>query len=1072
MKKHNRILVIGSGPLKIAQAGEFDYSGTQAVKALREEGIYTILINSNIASIQTSINLANQTYLLPITPYFIEQIIKKEKPDGVMISFGGQTALNSAIKLFKSNIFKSNNVEIIGTPISSIILSENRTHFKDRMESLDIDVSFSKPISSKQEVISVADEIGYPVIIRTDNTLGGMGSGVANNISELVEITRYINNKSILIEKYLKGWKEIEYEIIRDYFDNCIAVCNMENIDPLGIHTGDSMVVCPSQTLSNDEYFQLREISFRIARNLNIIGACNVQFAVNPNSTSLDYKLIEINARLSRSSALASKATGYPIAFISAKLGLGYTLPELKNKLQKNTSAFFEPALDYIVLKIPKWDFKKFDNTDLYLNTKMKSVGEIMSIGRSFEEALQKGIRMLNNNKVGIVGNIETNLTSNNYSIEKPTENRIFDIVEYLKRGVSIKDISEKTNINIWFLQRIQNIFTFSKKISNYDSFNDLSKKVIIKAKRLGFSDKQITRLILGEQNINRNSLIFRSIRKKIGVTPVVKQIDIHAGDVLSESNYLYISYNGLTHDVEPVKKNIIVLGSGAYSIGASVEFDWCGVNTVEAIKEEGYKGIVINCNPETVSTDYDISDRLYFEALDLESVLDITDFENPKGIVLCMGGQVSNNLVPALSKTMLNILGTLPSKIQIAENRFEFSKILDRIGVNQPAWTVVSSKEATLKEIKNIGYPVIIRPSYVLGGESMEIIFSEDNLNEFFKKQSFLKNECPYVLSKYIENATEVEFDAVSDNGDIIIYAISEHIEQAGTHSGDTTICFPTQNISSKIKKEILNSSLKIANSLNITGPFNVQFIIDKKNDTIKVIECNLRASRTFPFISKVSGINFVKLATQIILKQNVNSLTPLNYNIKHVGVKSPQFSFRKISGFIPRTGVKMFSTGEAGAIDSLFPNALLKSLLSVGYQILKPLDNILLIIDYKSDYKQQQTKDLLNNLKLLKLNIFTTLDTYERISKYNIKYISYHSLYIDKLLKQRHFALVIHLTHDILKDYSSNSFLIRRKCVDLNTPLMINLNLTIAYTKALLTTNIKNSEIKSLEEYHSNST
>ncbi|BAO66295.1 carbamoyl-phosphate synthase (glutamine-hydrolyzing) large subunit [Candidatus Karelsulcia muelleri] len=1059
--KLEKVLVIGSGALKIGEAGEFDYSGTQALKALKEENIFTILVNPNIATVQTSEKIADKIYSLPITPFFVEKIIEKEKPQGIFLSFGGQTALNCGIELYNNGVFKKNNVKVLGTPISYIIKSEDRDIFRKMLINIGINIAKSIAVNSVYEAINASNEIGFPLIIRSAYALGGLGSGFAKNVDELKKISSVALSYSsqILIEESLKGWKEIEYEVVRDIYDNCITVCNMENIDPIGIHTGDSIVVAPSQTLNNIEYNRLRSISIKIARYFNIIGECNVQFALSNNSDK--YNVIEINARLSRSSALASKATGYPLAFIAAKLALGYGLHELKNTVTKLTYAFFEPALDYIVCKIPRWDLKKFDGVSTKIGSSMKSVGELMSIGGSFEEAIQKGLRMLDLGLYGFINPLKKKkkIKSVIKILKSPKYNRIEVLEDAFEKGLSVYDITNITNINPWFIYKLENIYKTKKKLKFYNKKNYITYDLLYKSKKQGFSDNQIAGLISSSiDEITKLSNNIRNYRKKKKIIPFTRQIDTLASEYPSKTNYLYLTYNGEHHDVSysEKEKSIVILGSGVYRIGSSVEFDWCCVSGLDFIKKEGYRSVIINYNPETVSTDFDVCDRLYFEELSLERVLDIIELENPEGTVISMGGQIPNNLSLPLYKKKVKILGTSPIHIDEVEDRFKFSKSLDKLNILQPKWKELSNIYDVYHFINLVGFPIIIRPSYVLSGAAMNIVFDKKKLDFCLKKAKTISPKYPIVITKFIENAKEIELDAVANNGKMIYHAISEHIEYAGVHSGDATLVYPTQNISLNTIKKIKNISKKIAKRFNISGPFNIQFLYKKKK--IKVIECNLRASRSFPFISKVSHLNMVELAMKVLLKKkNIDKNITNFLTIDYVGVKSSQFSFSRLEGSDPILGVDMVSTGEVGCLGSSFNEALIKSMLSVGYNIpkknifiyIKSLKNRIIMLDY---------------IKLLIINnyiLFSKDETYNFFIKNKIfckknSSTKKSSNIIDNL-KSNKIDLIINIPYKNNK----NDYLIRRAAINLNIPLLTNICLAKVFIKSFC-------EIKSFKKIY----
>ncbi|MDD5570595.1 MAG: carbamoyl-phosphate synthase (glutamine-hydrolyzing) large subunit, partial [Bacteroidales bacterium] len=917
-KSIKRVIVLGSGALKIGEAGEFDYSGSQALKALREEGVKTILINPNIATIQTSENIADKVYFLPVTPYFVEKIIEKEKADGILLSFGGQTALNCGISLYKNKVLEKYNLKVLGTPIQSIIDTEDREFFVKKLDEINVETPKSIAVNNLEDAVKAAGKLGYPIIIRAAYALGGLGSGFCNNESELKSLAAkaFSYSEQILVEESLKGWKEVEYEVVRDKYDNCITVCNMENFDPLGIHTGESIVVAPSQTLTNREYHKLRELSIRIIRHVGIVGECNVQFALDPESE--DYRVIEVNARLSRSSALASKATGYPLAFVAAKLSLGYGLHELKNSITKTTTACFEPALDYIVCKIPRWDLNKFQGVSKQIGSSMKSVGEVMAIGRNFEEVIQKGLRMIGQGMHGFVGN--TNLVFDNVEKElaNPTDTRVFAIADALEKGYSVDKIHELTKIDKWFLVKLKILIDIKNDLTSYDSLGSLPKELLIEAKQSGFTDFQLARYVLrsSDENIGKDTLKVRSFRKENKIIPVVKQIDTLAAEYPAKTNYLYITYNGVENDIEfeNDNKSVIVLGSGAYRIGSSVEFDWCSVNAINTIKDQGFRSVMINYNPETVSTDYDICDRLYFEELTFERVLDIIDMENPKGVILSVGGQIPNNLAMRLHGQKVNIIGTSPVDIDKAENRHKFSSLLDVMEVDQPRWKELSSVNDIFNFVDEVGFPVLVRPSYVLSGAAMNVVSNRNELEHYLTLAKNVSKQYPVVVSEFIQNAKEIEIDAVAKNGEILVYAISEHIEYAGVHSGDATMVFPPQKIYFETVRRIKKVAKRIAKELNILGPFNIQFLA--KDNEVMVIECNLRASRSFPFVSKVLKTNFIDIATKVMLGIDVKKLSKSIFDLDYIGIKAPQFSFTRLHKADPVIGVDMSSTGEVGCI------------------------------------------------------------------------------------------------------------------------------------------------------------
>ncbi|NOR86204.1 MAG: carbamoyl-phosphate synthase (glutamine-hydrolyzing) large subunit, partial [Bacteroidales bacterium] len=983
--KPKKVLLLGSGALKIGEAGEFDYSGSQALKALREENIDTVLINPNIATVQTTEELAGKVYLLPVTPYFVEQVIEKEKPDGILLAFGGQTALNCGLELQEQGVLSKHNVAVLGTPTTAIQQTEDRQLFADLLRSIDIETPKSIAATNIEEAFLAVKKVGYPIIVRAAFTLGGQGSGFCNNEKELEELAQsaFTFSSQILIEESLKGWKEVEYEVVRDQYDNCITVCNMENFDPLGIHTGESIVIAPSQTLTNSEYHKLREVSIKIIRKVGVIGECNVQFALDPNSE--EYRVIEVNARLSRSSALASKATGYPLAFVAAKLSLGYGLHQIKNSITKTTTAFFEPALDYVICKLPRWDLAKFTGVNRDLGSSMKSVGEVMAIGRSFEEALQKGLRMLGLGMHGFTANhlsLDEDLAQ---KLSSPTDMRIFYIAEAMKNNFSVEDIHQLTGIDHWFLAKLKNIIQKERELARLHDLESLSKEVLLQAKQTGFSDFQLARIILKSsiQDIDKDLLLVRTFRKKLGVLPVVKQIDTMAAEFPAKTNYLYLTYHGAYHDIEFEKdeKSIIVLGSGAYRIGSSVEFDWAGVNAIESLKKAGYRGVMINFNPETVSTDYDISDRLFFDELSLERVLDIVDLENPKGIIVAVGGQIPNSLAPRLALENIPILGTTPKSIDRAEDRYKFSEMLDELNIDQPRWKELNSLSEINSFVKDVGFPVLIRPSYVLSGAAMNVVSNYEELQHFLQLAVDVSKQHPVVVSEFITNCKEIEFDAVAQNGEVKLYAISEHIEFAGVHSGDATLVFPPQKVYFETIRRVKKVSRMIAAELNISGPFNIQFLA--RDNFIKVIECNLRASRSFPFVSKVLNENFIDIATRIMLGEEVEKQNKSIFDIDHIGIKASQFSFSRLTQADPVLGVDMSSTGEVGCIGDTFYEAILKAMLSVGYHI--PEKGVLI-----SSGDPRGKVELLESCRLMQergLKLYATPGTQEFLGKHGIQ-------------------------------------------------------------------------------------
>jgi carbamoyl-phosphate synthase large subunit len=1067
-----KVIVLGSGALKIGEAGEFDYSGSQALKALKEEGVYTILINPNIATIQTSEEIADKIYFLPVTAYFVEKVIEKEQPDGILLAFGGQTALNCGVDLFRQGILDKHNIKVLGTPVQSIINTEDRQIFSDILHEIDVFTPKSVACDSIEKAREAAKKLGFPLIIRAAYTLGGLGSGFCSNEEELNKLAEnaFSYSPQILVEESIKGWKEVEYEVVRDKYDNCITVCNMENFDPLGIHTGESIVVAPSQTLSNDEYHKLRALSIKIIRKIGVVGECNVQFALDPNSE--DYRVIEVNARLSRSSALASKATGYPLAFVAAKLGLGYGLHELKNSVTKVTTACFEPALDYVVVKIPRWDLNKFEGVSKTLGSSMKSVGEIMAIGRSFEEAIQKGIRMVGAGMHGFVGNRgEMEIIDIDGELKNPTDRRIFAIAEAMHKGYSVDKIWEITRIDKWFLQKLHHIYTLRNELIKYNTLEELPVDLLLLAKKQGYSDFQIARLVFKhfDQTIYVDLLKVRELRKSLGIVPFVKQIDTLAGEYPALTNYLYLTYNGTEHDVEfqHDNKSVIVLGSGAYRIGSSVEFDWCSVNAVSTIRKEGFRSIMINYNPETVSTDYDTCDRLYFDELTLERVLDICDLEQPLGTVLSMGGQIPNNLAMRLHKQGVPILGTTAEKIDNAEDRNKFSAMLDRLEVDQPRWSQLTTIEDINRFVDEVGFPVLIRPSYVLSGAAMNVVSNKDQLHHFLTLATKVSKEHPVVVSEFIENAKEIEVDAVAKDGEIVAYAISEHVEFAGVHSGDATIVFPPQKLYIETIRRIKKISRKIAKALEITGPFNIQYLA--KDNDIKVIECNLRASRSFPFVSKVLKTNLIEIATKAMLDVPFKKPDKSLFELDYVGVKAPQFSFHRLLNADPVTGVDMASTGEVACIGENFYEALLKSMLSVGYRI--PKKTILI-----SSGPTRGKIELLESARMLKeldFTIYATGGTHHFFQENGIETEQVFWPDEDKqpntldLIKNRMVEMVINIPKDHTTREISNGYRIRRNAIDFNIPLITNARVASTFIYAICKLDLDAIPIKAWNEY-----
>ena len=1068
-----KVLLLGSGALKIGEAGEFDYSGSQALKALKEEGIETVLINPNIATVQTSEGVADKIYFLPVTPYFVEKVIAKERPDGVLLSFGGQTALNCGVALYKEGIFEKYDTRVLGTPVQAIMDTEDRELFVQKLDEINVKTIKSEAVENIEDARRAAKELGYPVIIRAAYALGGLGSGFCDNEEELNVLAEkaFSFSPQVLVEKSLKGWKEVEYEVVRDRFDNCITVCNMENFDPLGIHTGESIVIAPSQTLTNSEYHKLRELAIRIIRHIGIVGECNVQYAFDPESE--DYRVIEVNARLSRSSALASKATGYPLAFVAAKLGLGYGLFDLKNSVTKTTSAFFEPALDYCVCKIPRWDLGKFHGVDRELGSSMKSVGEVMAIGRTFEEAIQKGLRMIGQGMHGFVENKELVIDDIDKALREPTDKRIFVISKAMRAGYTVDQIHDLTKIDKWFLDKLQNIMQTSKELhewgNNHTQLSQLPNELLYKAKRQGFSDFQVARAIGYKGEMEDAIVDIRNHRKSVGIVPVVKQIDTLAAEYPAQTNYLYLTYSGVANDVHYLgdHKSIVVLGSGAYRIGSSVEFDWCGVQALNTIRKEGYRSVMINYNPETVSTDYDMCDRLYFDELTFERVMDILDLENPHGVIVSTGGQIPNNLALRLDAQKVNILGTSAKSIDNAEDRDKFSAMLDRIGVDQPEWSALTSMEDINAFIKKVGFPVLVRPSYVLSGAAMNVCSNQEELERFLQLAANVSKKHPVVVSQFIEHAKEVEMDAVAQNGEIVAYAISEHIEFAGVHSGDATIQFPPQKLYVETVRRIKRISRQIAKELNISGPFNIQFLA-REND-IKVIECNLRASRSFPFVSKVLKINFIELATKVMLGLPVEKPEKNLFDLDYVGIKASQFSFNRLQKADPVLGVDMASTGEVGCIGDDTSCAVLKAMLSVGYRI--PEKNILM-----STGTLKQKVDLLQAARALKekgYNIFATGGSSKFLTENGVENTRVYWPSEEgqpqalEMLHKKEIDMVVNIPRDLTPTELDNGYKIRRAAVDLNIPLVTNARLASAFINAFCSMSIDDIAIKSWEEY-----
>lgn len=1074
MEQNNikKVLILGSGALKIGEAGEFDYSGSQALKALKEEKITTVLINPNIATVQTSDEFADKIYFLPVTPYFVEKVIEKERPDGILLSFGGQTALNCGVQLFQNKVLDKYNVKVLGTPVEAIMNTEDRELFIQQLDEIDVKTIKSEAVDNIDDAIRAAREVGYPVIVRAAYALGGLGSGFCDNEEELTSLVEKALSFSpqVLVEKSLKGWKEIEYEVVRDRYDNCITVCNMENFDPLGIHTGESIVVAPSQTLNNADYHKLRALAIKIIRHIGIVGECNVQYAYDPSS--MDYRVIEVNARLSRSSALASKATGYPLAFVAAKLGLGYGLFDLKNSVTKVTSAFFEPALDYIVCKIPRWDLGKFHGVKREIGSSMKSVGEVMAIGRTFEEVIQKGLRMIGQGKHGFIENSPMRIANIENALKEPTDSRIFVIESAFRKGYDVDKIHELTKIDKWFLYKLRNLYQTATELESLNHIKDIPQDLLKLAKQQGFSDFQIAKAVL-KQNLGNGheaNLKVRALRNEYGIKPVVKQIDTLAAEYPAQTNYLYMTYNGTTHDIAYKNdgKSVVVVGSGAYRIGSSVEFDWCSVNALLTVKREGWRSVMINYNPETVSTDYDMCDRLYFDELTFERVMDIIDLETPHGTILSTGGQIPNNLAMKLDAQKVKILGTQAIDIDHAEDRHKFSAMLDELGIDQPSWRELTSMDDIHSFIEDVGYPVLVRPSYVLSGAAMNVCSNDEELERFLQLAANVSKEHPVVVSAFIQNAKEIEWDSVAQDGEIKLYAISEHIEFAGVHSGDATIQFPPQKLYVETIRRIKKISSKIAKALHISGPFNIQYLA--KNNEIKVIECNLRASRSFPFVSKVSKINFIDLATKVMLGIPVEKPNSNVFDLDYVGIKASQFSFSRLQGADPVLGVDMSSTGEVGCLGESTSEALMTSMLSVGHRI--PKKGVLL-----STGSAKQKADLLESAHRLHkkgYQLYATAGTHRYLNDNGIPAILVHwPSEADKepqaldLLHRKQIDFVVNIPKNLTSNELTNGYKIRRAAVDLNVPLITNARLASAYIRAFCDLTVDDIEIKSWDEY-----
>ncbi len=1071
--KPTKVLILGSSALKIGEAGEFDYSGSQAIKALKEEGIATVLINPNIATIQTSDNLADQVYFLPVTPEFVEQVIEKEKPDGLLLSFGGQTALNCGLRLEESGVLARHNVRVLGTPVSTIRDTEDRDLFKQRLSEIGVKTPVSKACTTMEEAVAYARQIGFPVMVRIAFALGGLGSGLCRDEAALRQLAgralSYTNQ--ILVEEYLTGWKEVEYEVVRDRHDNCVTVCNMENFDPLGIHTGESIVVAPSQTLSNSEYHKLREIAIKTIRHLGVVGECNIQYALHPESE--DYRVIEVNARLSRSSALASKATGYPLAYVAAKLALGYGMHELPNSITKVTKAFFEPALDYIVVKMPRWDLKKFRGVSRRIGSAMKSVGEVMAIGRTFEEAIQKAVRMLDIGRHGLVANEPYQSGDLDKDLSEPTEERLFSVVEAFQRGYSVERVHELTHIDEWFLHKVAHVVDIESRVRachDAASCHDAPRTehrgtwpdLLLEAKRSGFSDKQLARLT--GLSVDR----VRDDRRAAGIRPSLRTIDTLAAEFPAQTNYLYLTYHGVHDDTEvPVENSVLVLGSGAYRIGCSVEFDWCCVNAVQTLKALGYRTIMLNYNPETVSTDYDVSDRLVFDEISIETVLEVVEKFRPLGVVVSMGGQIPNNLALKLHRAGVKVLGTPPESIDLAEDRHKFSKLLDELGVDQPAWTEARSLEDSLAFARSAGYPVLVRPSYVLSGAAMAVATGDDELTRYLQRAARVSPEHPTVVSKFIENAKEIEFDGVAKGGEVIVYAISEHVENAGVHSGDATLVFPAQRMYLETTRQIRAVAKRIAKRLQINGPFNIQFIA--KSNAIQVIECNLRASRSFPFVSKVIKTNFIDLATRIIAGAPFTVPDKSVFDLNHVGVKAPQFSFTRLEGADPTLGVEMASTGEVGCIGDDFSEAFLKALLSVGYRL--PVRSVLLSLG--SVESKAELLEHVRAMQAMGVKMYATNGTARFLTEAGVP-VAKLEWPLDKaqpncmdVLRERRVDLVINIPKSNKSEELTNGYMIRRAAVDYNVPLITNRQIAARFIEAVTRLKAKELKIKPWSEY-----